>query len=293
MSKEKGVCFFAYNNEQIDYIKLAILAAAHVKKHLNVPVTVITDEGTYSWLKSSQGINESSKYIDDVVITEDEMQTNPRKHWDSPWSSFNAPFLNGNKHKIWEYSPYEKTLLLDIDYIVRNDFLNHSWDQYTGVCMYSQACDLRNELPGSRERFLFDAGIPMWWSTVVYFDRTEVSKLFFGMWEHISENYDYYQYLYNFPGKLFRTDYCVSIATHILNGMVSGDHINSFPNQLINMDQKDDIVEIRDNSEWIMLSNDTNEKWKNILVNNKSLDVHCMNKRAIDRHYDKIMETVK
>ena len=29
-----GIVFFAYNNEQIDYIRLAILAASAVKKHM-------------------------------------------------------------------------------------------------------------------------------------------------------------------------------------------------------------------------------------------------------------------
>ena len=53
MSKEKGVCFFAYNNEQIDYINLAVLAAKFAKKHLGLPVCVITDEGTYSWFEQS------------------------------------------------------------------------------------------------------------------------------------------------------------------------------------------------------------------------------------------------
>ena len=33
----KGVCFFAYNNEQIDYVKIAVLAAKYVKKFLDVP----------------------------------------------------------------------------------------------------------------------------------------------------------------------------------------------------------------------------------------------------------------
>jgi hypothetical protein len=43
-----GVCFFAYNNEHIDYVQLAVLAAAYVKKHMKHNTTcLITDEGTY------------------------------------------------------------------------------------------------------------------------------------------------------------------------------------------------------------------------------------------------------
>ena len=39
-----GIVFFAYNNEQIDYIKLAVLAASAVKKHMkNNQTCLITD----------------------------------------------------------------------------------------------------------------------------------------------------------------------------------------------------------------------------------------------------------
>ena len=50
----------------------------------------------------------------------------------------------------------------------------------------------------------------MWWSTVVYFDRSE-SKMFFDTWAHIANNYDFINNRITF-NKLFRTDYCVSIA---------------------------------------------------------------------------------
>ena len=54
MSDEKGVCFFAYNNDQIDYVELALLAAGYVKKYLELPVCLITDNGSHSWLRESR-----------------------------------------------------------------------------------------------------------------------------------------------------------------------------------------------------------------------------------------------
>ena len=49
-----GVTFFAYNNEQIDYIKLAVLAASAVKKHMkNNQTCLITNEDSLSWGKES------------------------------------------------------------------------------------------------------------------------------------------------------------------------------------------------------------------------------------------------
>lgn len=286
----EGICFFAYNNEQIDYVKLATIAALYAKKHLDKEVCLITDEGSHSWLKQSQPLERINKAFDHIVLTNDEMKKNVRTHNDSPWTSFNAQFSNSNKHKVFEYSPFDKTLLLDIDYIVKTDFLKNAYE-YDGIAMFDNAVSIRNDRPHMFEQYLYDVGIPMWWSTVVYFDKSEESKMFFDLWEHVADNYDFYQYLYNFPGKLFRTDYCVSIATHILNGMIPGNEINNFDGiPMQNMLQEDDIVELKDLNNWICLANDVNENWKNIMVTHKNLDFHCMNKRALDRVSEQLLE---
>jgi len=288
---KEGICFFAYNNDKIDYIKLTIIAARYAKRYLNKPVCLITDTGTAAWLEQSQDKKIAEECFDYIVTTNDKFKDNMRGHFDSPWTEFRAQFKNSNKHKIWQYSPFEKTLLLDVDYIVKNDYLNHVWDSGKNVAMYDQARSIRNDMPHHREQWLYEAGIKMWWSTVVYFDRSEVSELFFDTWAHVADNYDYYQYLYNFPGKLFRTDYCVSVASHILNGMQDGEVISTFGDiPMFYMDQKDDIVQVDSVQDWIMLAHDQKEKWKNIVVKQHHLDVHAMNKRAIERNWSQIME---
>lgn len=289
---KQGVCFFAYNNDQLDYVKMAILASKYVKKNLNLPVCLITDEGSESWLEESHSKEVINEAFDYIVITNDEMKTNTRQHFDSPWANFAAQFNNSNKHKIYQYSPFEQTLLLDIDYIVKTDALLKYFDDRHPVCMFDNALTVRNELPAERERFLFDAGIKMWWSTVVYFDRSDYSELFFNTWAHVADNYEFYQYLYNFPSKLFRTDYCVSIAVHILAGMQDNQsYLGNFDDtSLVNINQKDDIIETQSINEWIVLSHDQKEEWKNILVKLDKQDVHVMNKRALNRVQDTLLE---
>ena len=285
---QRGVCFFAYNNEQIDYVELATLAALYVKEYLNLPVCLITDEGSDAWLQQSKP-DLVNKCFDYIVITDDEMKSNYRIHYDSPWTEFAAQFNNSNKHKIWDYSPFEQTLLLDIDYIVKSNFLLDIFD-YEGVAMFDNAIDIRNQLPLPREQFLHSAGIKMWWSTVVYFDRSDTSKLFFDTWSHVADNYQFYQYLYNFPAKLFRTDYCVSIASHILNGMEDGDVVGKIPTCMTNVNQQDDIIEVHSKQNWIILAAEQKENWKNILINSNDMDIHVMNKRALGRQYSKLVE---
>lgn len=289
-----GICFFAYNNKDIDYVKLALLAALHVKKFMKHNNTcLITEEGDYNYLVASRGEELVDKAFDEVVFTTVKHRQNMRTHFDSPWSKFTSEFKNSNKHLIYEYTPFDKTLLLDIDYLVRNDSLDYLFDSDNSVAMYQQARNLKHQNPYLYERYLNPVGIPMWWSTVVYFDKSDLSNMFFDMWAYVSENYDFYKFLYNFPGALFRTDYCVSIATHLLNGMSTGDIIDEIKDtQMVFMDQKDELVEVKSPTDWIFLANDRREPWKDILTRNNFDNIHMMNKRSIDRNYNALMENI-
>ena len=166
------------------------------------------------------------------------------------------------------------------------------FDSDIPVSMFDNALTVRNELPAIPERFLYDAGVKMWWSTVVYFDRSEYSKMFFDTWAHVAANYEFYQYLYNFPSRLFRTDYCVSIAVHILAGMQDNQtHLGNFDGtSLVNLSQKDDIIEAQTTNEWVVIAHDQTEEWKNILVKVDKQYIHVMNKRALDRMLPGLLE---
>jgi len=290
-----GVCFFAYNNKDIDYVKLALLAALYVKKFMkNNNTCLITEEGDFKYLVSSRGQDLVDKAFDEVVFTKVKHKQNMRTHFDSPWTKFTSEFKNSNKHLISQYSPFDKTLLLDIDYFVRNDSLDYLFDSDASVGMYQQARNLKHEPPFLYERYLNPVGIPMWWSTVVYFDKSDVSEMFFDIWAHVADNYEFYKFLYNFPGALFRTDYCVSIAVHLMNGMVgTGDMIHEIRDQkMVYMDQKDELWEVKSPTDWIFLANDRNEPWKDIATRNYYDNIHMMNKRSIDRHWKEMLEVL-
>lgn len=284
--EENGVCFFAYNNSQLDYVQFAHIAAGYVKANMkNNSTCLITDSGTYAWLKESVDDKWHSTCFDTVVIDDVAHDSNPRKHFDSPWTEFSAPFLNSNKHDIFNLSPFEKTILLDTDYIVKNNFYDYIFDTKHPVAMHRNAIYLEHQPPYMNEVSLSDGGVHHWWSTVVYFDKSEESKVFFDTWQHVKDNWDYYALLYQFPGKLFRTDFCVSVAAHLLNGFNNETYMHDFMSiPMKNMDQKDDIIEIKSVNDWILLSHNRHEQWKNILTRNIDLNLHAMNKRALSRH---------
>jgi len=185
-------------------------------------------------------------------------------------------------------------LLIDTDYIIQNNFYDYIFDTDIPVSMHRGARYLEHQLPYLNEITLSDGGVNHWWSTVVYFDQSEESKMFFDLWTHVKDNWDYYHLLYQFPPALFRTDFCVSIAAHIMNGFNENNFIHDFLGiPLVNMDQKDDIVEIQDIDSWILLSHDRKEQWKNTLTKNIDTNLHAMNKRALSRHSSTIIKKLQ
>ncbi len=288
-----GTCFIALNNKELNYIKFAMFAAKQVKKHFKVHnnTALITTQSEYDYLKSIRSDDEINSVFDDIIFDENTYEdvTNVRLHYDSPWTEFSAPFHNRRKHDIFWKSPYDKTLLLDIDYIVQSNHLEYLFnkDNSHNIQMFDNAKYLRYDYPPPPERYLHENGIPLWWSTVIYFTKSKETQMFFDLWGHIADNYDYYKFLYGFPGKLFRTDYCVSIALHILNGMQDGDFAYPITGSLFNMDQKDIIIESSGPENFHFLAFDRAEPWKNLLVHTHNQDIHIMNKRNLNEAMDK------
>jgi hypothetical protein len=292
---DKGVLLIAYNNGKIDYEKLAIVAASNVKRHMkNNHVTLLTDLNTYTALQSELTIEQLADTFDHIIVEDIQHERNTRMHRDSPWTEFSTQFNNKTKHTIFQKSPYEQTLMIDVDYIVGNNSLDAIFDTNYELAMYKDAISVRNYKPRIWEQKLHPDGIDMWWSTVVYWrNDSEVAKLFFGIWEHVKENYQYYKWLYKFPGVLFRTDYAASIAAHILNGHSIDNVVAELPGKTMRFsEQIDDIVEINSLSDYVLLCPDPKELWKNICSRVKNENIHVMNKLAILRHYDKIKELI-
>ena len=292
MEEENGVAIIAYNNSQLNYLQFAAIASAYVKLHMkNNKVALITDTGTEDWMNISMPKEDVDALFDYVVSHDVHHDPNPRRHYDSPWTEFTTQFSNKNKDSIFDLTPFDKTLLIDSDYLICNNFYDRVFETELPLGMHRTAIYLEGQLPYLNEIELNEAGIHHWWSTAVYFDKSEESETFFGIWSHVKENWDYYALLYQFPPGLFRTDFCVSIAAHILNGFTNEYHMYDFDGvPLINMDQKDDLVRIKDFTDMTFLSHNRSEPWKNIMVRKQKENMHVMNKRAMARQADQMYE---
>jgi hypothetical protein len=61
----------------------------------------------------------------------------------------------------------------------------------------------------------------MYWATIVMFDALSPQAIkFFDYWSKVSLNYAYYANLFKFDPSLYRNDFAVTLALHLLNGGV-------------------------------------------------------------------------
>ena len=288
---DSGVCLFAYSNQQLDYIKLAVLSAMSAKKQLNnIPVCLITDTAGEKYMLKNIPKHVSCVF-DHVIIAPAADSQNIRLHFDSPWQKFYADFKNRNKHLVYELTPFNKTLLMDCDFLLYNNQYLNLFKSNTKLSMYKSAVDLVMSPPAAAEQRLNPKGIDMFWSTVVYFEKSKLSEIFFNLWAHISENYEFYTTRYQFPDGLFRTDFCVSIASHIMADFSNNTFIQDMPDSPMTfMSQRDEIVNVStDHSGLVLLSNNRKEQWRDIAVKHVNTNLHLMNKKSMLRHYDALL----
>lgn len=291
----QGILLIAYNNNQIDYAKLAILAATQAKKFMNgIHVTLMTDEPTLEMLFAR---NKKSliAVFDHIIVEKINHEPNTRVHHDSPWHEFSTQFSNKNKHSIYDTTPYEKTLMIDVDFMICNNSFEHIFNSDIELAMYKDAISTRNYKPRIWEQKLHPNGIDMWWSTAIFWrSDSEEARLFFNVWQHVKENYDYYKFLYKFPGKLYRTDYAASIAVHMINGQYKNSWTAQLPGRVMRYsDQIDELCHVHDNNDLLFLCPDPKEPWKVTTSRIIGENVHIMNKLSIMRHWDELMEKAK
>lgn len=198
-----GVLIFAYNNEHIDYLALANWSAANIRKHLNLPVCVVTDIKIPNHYKFEQTIyaqsqGSSQRWFADIDKT--------------------VPWYNGNRVDAYELSPWEKTLVLDADYVVVSDqlkvLLNIDQDFIAHKTSYDVTGLDNFDSTNNFGRF----NMPMWWATVMMFRRSTTAKLIFDSMQMIRDNWSHYRNLFGIGQSTYRNDYALSIALNIVHG---------------------------------------------------------------------------
>ena len=185
-----GALIFARNNEHIDYVSMAHWSAQNIERHLGIPTHIVTDQ------EIAPIVN--TRWFDDYGKT--------------------FSWHNQNRVNAYELSPWDRTLVLDADYVVASnqlrvllasdqDFLAHRW-----------AYDITGIDDFSRLNYFGQNSMPMWWATVMMFRRNNHARLIFESMTMIRDNWDHYKKLYKSKSPSYRNDYALTIALGITNG---------------------------------------------------------------------------
>jgi|TARA_B110000305_G_scaffold109385_1_gene123086 hypothetical protein len=282
----KGLLLFALNNSEIDYIKQAVYCAKKSKEHLKLPVALVTDNITY--LEETYPFYK--KYIDQVILIGETSTTQIRTFLDGVYSEKKLPWNNHSRPDCYDLSPFDETIVIDVDYIICNDLLLNCFKLDTEFLIYKKPIDISGTVR-SVQNFdrISDRSIDMWWATGFYFKKSPFMELYFNLVKHIKDNWSYYRLVYQIPNNNYRNDFAFSIAIHILRGFQNSDiWPYTMPGNLYMAYDTDMLDQINGNT--LKFFTDYSNNGKYLGVNIQDLNIHVMNKFSLGRAIDKEFE---
>lgn len=283
MNKTQGVLIYAFNNKEIDYVKLAVEAAKRVKFFLDKPITLVTDSP--NWLEET--MPESVHLFDNIIDMREKFSAfkivgNYRNYNDGTLSSKKLEFKNHMRSKTYDITPYDETLVIDCDFLIANDTLKYCWNQPFDFLIWKDAVDLSGYRKDPSFEKLSDYTIDFYWATVFFFRKTKETEIFFNLIEHVKENWNFYKMIYQFSSGLFRNDHTFSVAIHIMNGYTKSRWHSALPGRLLYTTDNDILIDMTD-TEFTFLIEKEKYLGEYTLLKTKELNVHVMNKFSISR----------
>jgi len=272
-----GALIFAQNNSVIDYIKMAEFAASRIDKYLDIPVSLVTDTpelvtpGVFDKIIPIDATaNHSQKTFNDGTI----------QHQRVEWK-------NLARSGTYNLTPYDKTLVIDSDYIINSSVLKPAFDREFDLQIYRNSMPLanwRNTLEFTR---LSQYSIPFYWATTFIFEKNSTTEAFFNLIAYIKVNWAYYRQLYNVSSTIFRNDHAFSIAIHLMNNKTNGDFAVELPGTMTYITDKDMLVNIKDNAMQFLIQKERSLS-EYIPAKTTGIDVHVMNKSSLLRAIENV-----
>ena len=196
----KGIVLFCFDTEETDYHRTLEHCVQCIKANLKLEITVVTNFTTYKKMKPLGFIN--YKFIEPELGN----------------TKLGKPWNNVDRHMAYELSPYDTTLVMDIDYFCYTNNLLQFMDTKYDFLVPSEAHDLTDRNTFDQRRWSM---IPMVWATVFIFKKNKKVKQFFNMLKYVKQNYSYFNELYRIFSKNFRNDYAFAIALQQINGFMN------------------------------------------------------------------------
>jgi hypothetical protein len=197
-----GAVIFAYNNEKIDYVGLAAWSAKNIRRHLDIPVCLITD--------TQPAFND----FDQVICTGELSGANTRHFSDVG----HVTWHNLDRMSVYDLTPWDQTLVLDADYVVASNQLQTVLACQENFVCHKDAYDITGKDTFEGLNVFVRYRMPMWWATVMMFRTSERARLIFESMQMIRDNWTHYRNLYANSRSTYRNDHALSIALNIENG---------------------------------------------------------------------------
>lgn len=222
-----GVLIFAYNNEHIDYLAMANWSAKNIRRHLNLPVAVVTDQVVPAEYKFEQ------------VIFAKTAGKHRRTFVDLPES---VTWYNGNRVDAYALSPWSQTLVLDADYVVASNQLATLLNIDKDFIAHQTAYDVTGHVEFNENNYFGRNRMPMSWATVMIFRRSKQAEMIFLCMTMIKNNWLHYTALYGITRPTYRNDYALSIALNIVSGHTQ--HTPAIPWSLASVSHEHTLTQI-------------------------------------------------
>lgn len=210
-----GALIFAFDNECIDYVSMARWSAERIHRHLGIATTIVTDQDI------EPGV------FDQVIQVTRSDHHGHRFFADLDQS---VSWHNLDRCDAFDLSPYDRTLLIDADYVIASSVLRPLLDSKELLCFGSA------HTVGTPQRITTfgRSRFAMWWATACMFGRDSVAGYVFGTMRMIRDNWQHYRDLYQIDSALFRNDYALSMALSLVNGHVQ-PATHQIPGSMLNL----------------------------------------------------------
>ena len=200
----KGVLLFCFDTADTRYHSILERCVTLVKENLKLPITVVTNFKTFKRMNPMGFIN--YKFIEPELGN----KKNGRE------------WRNVDRHMAYELSPYDTTLVMDIDYFCFTDNLAQFFDTDYDFLVPDTAYDLTGRNTFDQRRWSM---IPMVWATVLVFKKNDRVRKIFDTVKYIKQYYSYFNEMYRIYARNLRNDYLFAMALQQINGFTGYDKL--------------------------------------------------------------------
>jgi hypothetical protein len=275
-----GAVLFAQNNGAIDYVKLAVYASERIRRYIDIPVSIITDSP--GWLEKqypNHGFDQVINLLGDDTVSQKKLFN------DGSLASKTLEWKNYARGQVIDLTPYDRTLVIDSDFIINSSILKPALDNHYDFQIYRNSMDLSDYRPTLEFERISQWSIPFYWATVFIFNKNTIMQAFFDLVSYIKKEWLYFKTLYGISSPIFRNDFAFSIAIHIMNGKTNGGFAIDLPGQMIYSTDKDILIDIENNVMKFLIQK-KNFIGEYNLLKTTGLDIHVMNKMSLGRYID-------